>query len=740
MFFNPRKLFYSNAIEFPSTKTAGALTLLSEEFELTNTDRTHIVLSALDASKITNTLTVYAKGSFDSGTTWMTLGTYTDLANGAGAISVKKIVPYAPLVKVEAVFSSSGALSSGHGIKIDVVMEEGEDGLNKDFFEDVITLPAGSIESAYFDTTLTLGAKETASFSITGLPTSNGSVSVDGNNVAVYNSDVAEVVTAIITGGATADGNIGIVLPSLAQVDIAVQGGDQQVETLTVTGAPTVSGNIGITLPDLATVNVAVIGNTYQVETLTVATSGSAAGTATITLPDETPVEVTIDVGDTTPALIGDRIRLAAASFTAIGWTVGGTNEVVTFTEDTAVEHGATTASVTWGDSGATGSFGTQTLGVVADTINEVATKIREASFTGWVVTGTDAEVIFTETAKLTHIATSSVDWGTTTATGSFGVPVAGVTPDTAADVATKLRGGAYDGWTAGGADTTVTFTKDVAGAVAGGAGMFTGDTGVTGSIASTTAGGDTDTLASIATKFAAVAYTDWDCTSNDVLVEFVGKVNGPLTDIVFNAGATGMTISEITKVDGIADPTTGTLVIAGENVVLEAADILSLSALLAKIAAHSYTNWTTAVTSPRITFTAKTLEDITDLTVDTGDTTGITFSAVTTTGGVALGDNETVYGDTLDVSGFRKISKVKVVATAVPANVNATTLYVQGSLDGLSWYDVLPTTTAIDAATVSFETTGYVGLHARVCLHTAETTGSLEAGHNIVASAVLDY
>lgn len=536
MFFNPRKLFYSNAIEFPSTKTAGALTLLSEEFELANTDRTHIVLSALDASKITNTLTVYAKGSFDSGTTWMTLGTYTDLANGAGAISVKKIVPYAPLVKVEAVFSSSGALASGHGIKIDVVMEEGEDGLNKDFFEDVITLPAGSIESAYFDTTLTLGAKETASFSITGLPTSNGSVSIDGNNVAVYNSDVAEVVTAIITGGATADGNIGIVLPSLAQVDIAVQGGD------------------------------------------------------------------------------------------------------------------------------------------------------------------------------------------------------------TAADVATKLRGGAYDGWTAGGADTTVTFTKDVAGAVAGGAGMFVGDTGVTGSITSTTAGGDTDTLASIATKFAAVAYTNWDCTSNDVLVEFIGKANGPLTDIVFNAGATGMTISEITKVDGIADPTAGTLVIAGENVAVVEDDLVSLSALLAKIAAHPYTNWTVETASPRLTFTAKTLEDITDLTVDVGDTTGIDFSAVTTTGGIALGDNETVYGDTLDVSGFRKISKVKVVATAVPANVNDTTLYVQGSLDGLNWYDVLPTTTAIDATTVSFETTGYVGLHARVCLHTAETTGSLEAGHNIVASAVLDY
>ena len=269
---------------------------------------------------------------------------------------------------------------------------------------------------------------------------------------------------------------------------------------------------------------------------------------------------------------------------------------------------------------------------------------------------------------------------------------------------------------------------------------MFTGSTGVTGTIASTTAGGDTDTLASIATKFAAVSYTDWDCTSDDVLVEFIGKLNGPLTDIVFNAGATGMTISEITKVDGIADPTAGTLVIAGENVAVIADDLVSLSALLAKIAAHSYTNWTVAIASPRLTFTAKTLEDITNLTVDVGDTTGIDFSAVTTTGGIALADNQTVYGDTLDVSGFRKISKVKVVATAVPANVNDTTLYVQGSLDGSHWYNVLPTTTAVDATTVSFETTGYVGLHARVCLHTAETTGSLEAGHSIVASAVLDY
>lgn len=631
MFFNPRNVFYSDVITFPSTKSAGALTLYSDEYTLNSALKSHVVLFADDVSKITDSITVYAKGSFDGGTSWMTLGTYTDLAAGSGVVTVRKEIPYAPLVKVEVVFSSSGALASGHGIGIDLVMEEDVKQLSKDFFHNVLTLPAGSIESGYFDVTLTPGSKETAVFSVTGLPSSNNDITVVGETIHVYNSAVAEVVTASITSGATTDGNVGIVLPSLAQVDIAVEGGVQQVETLTVTGAPSSAGDVGITLPDLTTVNVAVL--------------------------------------------------------------------------DT-------------------------------DGINDVATKIRAATYTGWVTGGTDAEVTFTETAKLTHIATSSVNWGTTGATGTFGVPVSGVTPDTAADVATKIRGGTYDGWTAGGADTTITFTKDVAGAVAGGAGMFVGSTGVDGSITSTTAGADVDTLATIAAKIADKTYADWDCDATDAEVTFTGKQNGNLSDVSVSAGVSGVTFSSIVKTDGVATPAVGNVTIAGETFALST--VASADAIAADIAAHSFTDWTAAASTNRVTLTAKTLGDMTDLAVSSS-ATGVTFSSPVISQGIAVAAAQTVNGSALNTEGVDRINSVEVIATGVTTSINNTTLYVDGSMDGASWYRVDALGTAFDAATVSFITSGFVGNYARVALVTAGN-GSLESGHNVVVSAALKY
>lgn len=534
MFFNPRNVFYSDVITFPSTKSAGALTLYSDEYALNSALKSHVVLFADDVSKITDSITVYAKGSFDGGTNWMTLGTYTDLAAGSGALTARKEIPYAPLVKVEVVFNASGALASGHGIGIDLVMEEDVKQLSKDFFHNVLTLPAGSIESAYFDVTLTAGSKETAVFSVTGLPSSNGDVTVDGNTVKVYNSAVAEVVTCVITAGATADTTVGVVLPSLPQVNINVTN----------------------------------------------------------------------------------------------GWT----------TEQ----------------------------------------------------------------------------------------------------VATAIQGGTYDGWTAtiGGTNSTVLFTKNDAGAVSGAAGLFVGASGVDGSITSTTPGADVDTLATIATKIAAVSYTDWDCDAVDVEVTFTGKVNGNLGALSFSAGTTGLTISAIVQTDGTPTPATGNVTIAGETFALST--VASADAIAADIAAHSFANWTTSASTNRVTLTAKTLEDVTDLVVSSS-ATGVTFSSPVISQGIAVAASQTVNGTALSTEGVDRINSVEVIATGVAANINNTTLYVDGSMDGTSWYRVDALGTAFDAAMVSFETSGFVGSYARITLVTAGN-GSLESGHSATVSAALKY
>ena len=142
--------------------------------------------------------------------------------------------------------------------------------------------------------------------------------------------------------------------------------------------------------------------------------------------------------------------------------------------------------------------------------------------------------------------------------------------------------------------------------------------------------------------------------------------------------------------------------------------------------------------TNNRVTLTAKTLEDVTDLVVSSS-ATGVTFSSPVISQGIAVAASQTVNGTALSTEGVDKINSVEVIATGVAANINNTTLYVDGSMDGTSWYRVDTLGTAFDAAMVSFETSGFVGNYARVTLVTAGN-GSLESGHNATVSAALKY
>lgn len=64
-------------------------------------------------------------------------------------------------------------------------------------------------------------------------------------------------------------------------------------------------------------------------------------------------------------------------------------------------------------------------------------------------------------------------------------------TDDLTTEVATKIRAGTFAGWTTGGANSTVTFTKNVAGAVTGVPTFSGGTTGVTATIDVTVNGAD---------------------------------------------------------------------------------------------------------------------------------------------------------------------------------------------------------------------------------------------------------
>jgi hypothetical protein len=144
MFFNARSLLYSDVISLPATKSAGALTYSSDVLSLPTLYKAELVIMAADLSKVTDTVSILAKGSWDGGTTWVTLGTYTDVAAGSGALSVRKEIMYAPKMKFEAVFDVTGALTAGHGVAFDVaLMDDSDQSMKKNFAAaDVITMPA----------------------------------------------------------------------------------------------------------------------------------------------------------------------------------------------------------------------------------------------------------------------------------------------------------------------------------------------------------------------------------------------------------------------------------------------------------------------------------------------------------------------------------------------------------------------------------------------------------------------
>jgi hypothetical protein len=154
MFESPRIKNYTGVITFPATKSAGALTIQGTtiyDWESYAFGPIDIELRALLANKITNTLSVKLYTSYDAGTTWIPVATYSDLANGGAVpISAIKSAPllYAPRIRLDAVFNGTGALLSGHGCGVDVKISEASPFNRHVIFTNVVTVPATKVAGA----------------------------------------------------------------------------------------------------------------------------------------------------------------------------------------------------------------------------------------------------------------------------------------------------------------------------------------------------------------------------------------------------------------------------------------------------------------------------------------------------------------------------------------------------------------------------------------------------------------
>lgn len=91
-----RKIIHSNAIRFPITKDAGVATLSSvafSDFEAGVPGDFEVEISCLDASKLTNNLTIQPYVSYDQGSSWLKAATaYTDLVSTGNTAAVAEVV------------------------------------------------------------------------------------------------------------------------------------------------------------------------------------------------------------------------------------------------------------------------------------------------------------------------------------------------------------------------------------------------------------------------------------------------------------------------------------------------------------------------------------------------------------------------------------------------------------------------------------------------------------------------
>ena len=262
--------------------------------------------------------------------------------------------------------------------------------------------------------------------------------------IATNTPEVAELTC----GAATASGTVTVTLNGVDK-EIEVTAGDTAAdvaETIAVKSFPgwtaVAEGNVvtftkdvagACTAPAFVDTDTTGATGVFEVTTPGVAV---AEGTLTITL-NEVPVEVEIAALDTDDQ-IAAKIQLTAFA----GWVATVEDNIVTFTKTVP---GACTAPafVDTDTTGATGTFEVTTEGVAVaagaitvtlnaidveveiaarDSSAQVATKIQQTAFAGWVATVDDNVVTFTKAAIGSCSAPEFEDTDSTSVTASFDV------------------------------------------------------------------------------------------------------------------------------------------------------------------------------------------------------------------------------------------------------------------------------------------------------------------------------
>jgi hypothetical protein len=140
-------------------------------------------------------------------------------------------------------------------------------------------------------------------------------------------------------------------------------------------------------------------------------------------------------------------------------------------------------------------------------------------------------------------------------------------------------------------------------------------------------------TAVNLGTTWTAVQGVDADADKVYLTAVSAGAIANPT--FVDSDPVSGVAITVNVTQQGIDAAAAGDITVAGETVTLLEADLASVEDVAAKIAAHSFTSWTVVAADDEVTFTALGEGAIENVAVALDTATGITFSAVTTTGSV---------------------------------------------------------------------------------------------------------
>lgn len=279
---------------------------------------------------------------------------------------------------------------------------------------------------------------EVSELTVTDQPLSAGNVrvTVGGVSTLVAVNAVQEVSTLTVNSNPTAAGTVRINLDDgtgvLKPYDVPI-GGVQEVQTLAVSGSPTASGRVSVNLA----------GTTFFVPVQAV--GGRRVGRRIIRIGRaDTPEQVAQ--------------KVAATPFP--GWIVSASGRTVTFTSQLPGPRAASSFSAN--GTGVTAAM-TQTVAGAGDTAFQLADRVALGTYLGWTATrGSGTSVVFTAVQGGPRVD-ATYDPRATGAAGTMAATTQG-TIDSPSDLAARIRGTTFSGWTLSGSGAVARFTSNSAG------------------------------------------------------------------------------------------------------------------------------------------------------------------------------------------------------------------------------------------------------------------------------------